>query len=117
MPCLLGCLALSTPRFVLLLVFVLTHYLGRAYETNLWPFLGFVFLPCTTLAYAAAMNENQRAVSGWWLALVIFALAVDVGLVRIGRPRRGRPQAPPAPPPSAPPGGGRTIDVQGGRVG
>lgn len=121
MPCLLGCLALSTPRLVLLLVFLFSDYLG-VYETNLWPFLGFFFLPCTTLAYAVAMNENAGQLSGWFVALFILALALDFGVVRFGRWGRRPPQ-----PPGAPPGGGgspqpaapqpRSIEVHGERVG
>ena len=40
------------PRVVLLLVAIFSHYLGWAYETVLWPVVGFFFLPTTTLAYA-----------------------------------------------------------------
>lgn len=111
MPCLLGCLALSAPRFVLLLVFLFSDYLPRAYETTFWPFLGFFFLPLTTLAYAAAMNENDGQLTGLWLALVIAAVAIDLGIIRFGskRRRRGTP-----PPPSGP---GRSIEVHGERVG
>ena len=114
MPCLLGCLALSAPRFVFLLVFLFTDYLPRAYETTIWPFLGFFFLPLTTLAYAGAMNENHGQLDGLWLVLVIVAVAVDLGIIRFGSRRRRR-ETPPSSPPSAP--GGRSIDVRGERVG
>jgi hypothetical protein len=112
-PCLLGCLALSAPRFVFLLVFLFTDYLPRAYETTIWPFLGFFFLPLTTLTYAAAMNENNRQLNGIWLALVIVAVAVDLGIIRFGSRRRRRE----TPPPSPPSGPGRSIDVARGTRG
>ena len=57
-PILLGCLALGAPRLVLFLVWLLSDYLGRAYASNFWPFLGFLFLPLTTLAYAWAKNSS-----------------------------------------------------------
>jgi len=41
--------------------------------------MGFVFMPCTTLAYLAAMLNNKHTVSGGWLALLIGAVIVDVG--------------------------------------
>jgi len=112
-PCLLGCLALSAPRFVFLLVFLFTDYLPRAYETTFWPFLGFFFLPLTTLTYAAAMNENQGQVSGIWIVLVVLAVAIDLGIIRFGSKRRRRDAAPPSPPS----GPARSIEVRGERVG
>jgi hypothetical protein len=79
MGCLLGCLALATPRVVLFLVFLFSDYLGRAFETNFWPFLGFFLMPTTTLAYAWAMNSNG-SVSGGYLAVVVIAVLIDLGL-------------------------------------
>ena len=52
MPCFVGCLALAMPRLTILLVVLLSDYIGRAYESLLWPILGFFFMPLTTLAYA-----------------------------------------------------------------
>ena len=52
MPFLIGCMALSAPRLALAIVFVFSNYLGRAYQSALWPLLGFFFIPLTTLAYA-----------------------------------------------------------------
>jgi hypothetical protein len=85
MPCLIGCLALAFPRLMLVAVWLLSNYLGRAYETVLWPVLGFLFLPLTTLAYAFAFNSTGGAVSGGYLALVVVAVVVDLGLVGSGR--------------------------------
>ena len=122
MPCLLGCLALSAPRLVVLILFLFSDYLGRAYETNIWPALGFLFLPWTTLAYAVAMNQNAGQLAGWYLALFVLAMAMDFGIVSFGR--RGRwGRRPPAGPGAGPGGGGpapaapRSIEVHGARVG
>ena len=81
MPCLLGCLALSIPRVVIVLVFLFSDFLGRAYETALWPILGFFFLPLTTLAYAAAMSWNHGSVSGVYFFMVLLAALMDLGVV------------------------------------
>ena len=81
MPCLLAVLALFVPRIVLVLVWLFSGYLGRAYETWVWPVLGFFFLPLTTLAYAWAMNSNDRSVSGVYLAVVVLAVLVDLGIL------------------------------------
>lgn len=78
MGCLVGCVALLFPRLVLFLTFLFSNYLGRAYQTNFWPFLGFFFMPFTTLAYAWAINSNGT-VSGLYLVIVVIAVLVDLG--------------------------------------
>lgn len=83
MGCLLGCLALLFPRLVLFLVFLSSNYLGRAYETNIWPLLGFFFMPLTTLAYAWAVNTNGT-VTGIYLVVVVIAVLFDLGLTGKG---------------------------------
>ena len=84
MPCLLGCLALSFPRFALFLVWLLGgSYLQRAYDGMLLPLLGFFFLPLTTLAYAYSAHSlssgGDLSALGWLLTLI--ALFIDVGLL------------------------------------
>jgi hypothetical protein len=83
MGCLVGCIALAFPRLVLFAIFLFSNYLGRAYETNFWPFLGFLFMPLTTLAYAWAMN-SQGTVSGIYLVAVVIAVILDLGLTGKG---------------------------------
>lgn len=91
MPCLLGCLAISAPRFVLLLVWLFSDYLRDAYETKIWPFLGFLFMPLTTLAYAFAMHQGEGRLTGFGWAVVITAVLVDLGLFGTGeKARRNR---------------------------
>jgi hypothetical protein len=80
MPCMVGCLALSAPRLAIALVVFFSDYIGRAYETTLWPFIGFLFMPLTTLAYAWAIN-SRGAVAGLHLLVVVVAVLIDLGLV------------------------------------
>jgi hypothetical protein len=80
MPCLVGCLALSAPRFAIVLVVFFSDYIGRAYDTVLWPFVGFLFMPLTTLAYAWALN-SRGSLAGVHLVVVIVAVLIDLGLV------------------------------------
>ena len=90
MPCLIGCLALAMPRLALFLVFIFSDFLGRAYETNIWPLLGFFFMPLTTLAYAGAINWNG-SVSGGYFVLVLIAALMDLGVIGGGGyQQRGR---------------------------
>jgi len=79
MPLIVGCLALLTPRVAIVLVVVFSDYIGRAYETAIWPLLGFLLMPLTTLAYAWAINSNG-SVAGLYLAVVVVAVLIDLGI-------------------------------------
>jgi hypothetical protein len=87
MPCILTIIALAFPRIVLFLVFLLSNYLGRAYQTVLWPFLGFFLMPLTTLAYAWAIN-SAGSVQGIYLVAVVIAVLIDLGLIGSGEHSR-----------------------------
>ena len=78
MPCLLVILVLAFPRLVLLLLFIFSNYLERAYHGLILPFLGFLFLPLTTLAYAWMVNTRQP-LEGVNLLILIIAVVIDVG--------------------------------------
>jgi hypothetical protein len=80
MPCLIGCLALATPRFAIVLVVIFSDFIGHAFETTIWPLLGFVFMPLTTLAYAWAIN-SRGSVEGVPLVIVVVAVLLDLGLI------------------------------------
>jgi hypothetical protein len=80
MPCLIGCLALLFPRLVIIGMVIFSDYIGNAYQTVLWPLLGFFVMPLTTLAYAYAIN-SAGSVSGFRLVLVILAVLVDLGIL------------------------------------
>lgn len=89
MPLLIGCLALAAPRFAIVLVVLFSDYIGRANQTVLWPFLGFLFLPLTTLAYAWAINSRGR-VEGVHLVVLVVAVLIDLGVFGKSARRRRR---------------------------
>jgi hypothetical protein len=78
MPCLLLILVLAFPRLGLLLLFIFSNYLERAYHGLILPLLGFLFLPLTTLAYAWLVNTRQP-LEGVNLLILIIAVVLDVG--------------------------------------
>jgi hypothetical protein len=86
--CILVLLALVGPRFVLFVLWLLTDYLNRAFDNFLLPFLGFLFLPWTTLAYAIAQNELGGALSGIGLVVLVIGFLIDVGVLGGGARRR-----------------------------
>jgi hypothetical protein len=79
MPCLVTCLALFAPRFAIVLVVLFSDYIGTAYQSAFVPFLGFLFLPLTTLAYAWAIH-SYGSVQGLALAVVVLAVLIDLGI-------------------------------------
>lgn len=68
------------PRLAIVLVVLFSDFLGDAYDTLLWPLLGFVFMPLTTLAYAVALNWGGQ-VTGVYFFLVLLAALMDLGAV------------------------------------
>ena len=78
MPCLIALLALMLPRVVIVVMVLASDYIGQAYNTRIWPLLGFVFFPLTTLAYAFAVNRNG-SVTGLYFVLVLVAALIDLG--------------------------------------
>jgi len=77
-PCLVLIVFLVFPRIALVLVFLSSNYLQRAYHGLLLPLLGFLFLPLTTLAYAWMMNTRQP-IAGINLLILIIAVVIDLG--------------------------------------
>ena len=87
MPCLVALIALAAPRLAIILLVLFSDYIGRAYQTVLWPLLGFLFAPYTTLAYAWAKNTNGT-VDGIYLIVIIIAVLVDIGVLGGGASTR-----------------------------
>jgi hypothetical protein len=78
MACLVLIVFLVFPRIALVLLFVFSNYLQRAYNGLLLPLLGFLFLPLTTLAYAWMTNTHQP-IAGINLLILIVAVVIDLG--------------------------------------
>jgi hypothetical protein len=77
-PCLLLIVVLAFPRIVLVLMFLLSTYLDRAYHGLLIPILGFIFLPLTTIVYAWLVNSHME-LAGVNILILIIAVIIDVG--------------------------------------
>ena len=90
MPCIVVIAVLAFPRVVMVLLWLFSHYLQRAYHGFLIPLLGFFFLPLTTLAYAWMVNSH-RPMEGINIIILIVAVIIDVGGLGGGEyHRRGR---------------------------
>ena len=89
MPCLLVILVLIFPRIALVLLFLFSRYLERAYHGLIIPLIGFLFLPITTLAYAWMVNTGQPT-AGINLIILIVAVIIDLGGLSGGEYHRRR---------------------------
>ena len=82
-------LLLVFPRIALVLLFLFSNYLGRAYHGLILPLLGFLFLPLTTLAYAWMVN-TRMPLEGINLLILVVAVVIDVGGLGGGEYHRRR---------------------------
>ena len=87
MPLLIVLLALLVPRFVIVLLWLLTNWFTGVFNNPLWPILGFIFLPLTLLWYTVV----QHWFNGQWdiipIAGMVIAILIDVSPTRFRRRR------------------------------
>ncbi len=83
--CLLVIGAMLMPR-VLLFVYWVTGSFRRAdaWDTWVWPLLGFVFLPATTLAYGLCQVYGGGDFGFWWTVAMVVAVLYDLGAIGAG---------------------------------
>ncbi len=80
MGCFAALLALISPRLAIFFIWVFGDLLGRAFDDSFWvPFLGFLLLPWTTLAYAVMWGAGGNEVAGFEWFIVILAFLFDLG--------------------------------------
>lgn len=87
MPCLLLLLSLAFPRVAIVLLYLFSNFLERAYHSLLIIILGFIFLPLTTIVYAWVVNSHEP-LQGLYLVAVIVSVVIDLGLLGHGASRR-----------------------------
>jgi hypothetical protein len=80
MGCAIIAALLFSPRIVMFVIFLCTNWFSRAYETAIWPFLGFFLMPFTTLTYMWASISTNRNVGGGWIVLLTIAVVIDLGI-------------------------------------
>ncbi len=84
MGCLFALFAGLFPRVALVLVWITTDRVDRAFDSFILPLLGLFFLPLTTLVYALAWVPGVHLGNGRWLWV---ALAFVVRARRLRRHR------------------------------
>jgi hypothetical protein len=90
--CLLALLALISPRLVLILLWIFSNVLSRAFDSWVVPLLGFFLLPWTTLTYTAFWDWGPgHHVTGFEWFFVGLAFVIDLSAdVGGGRARSAR---------------------------
>jgi hypothetical protein len=78
MPCLFALLALATPRLVVVLLWLFTHWFRGVFNSALWLVLGFLFLPTTLLWYTAVQHWFGGQWTLWPVVGLVIALVIDV---------------------------------------
>ncbi len=85
MGCFFALLALITPRVVIVLLWLFTHW----FRGTMWVvlLLGFIFLPTTLLWYTAVQHWFGGQWTFWPVAGMVIALAIDLSPAKHGRRR------------------------------
>jgi len=92
MGCLLVLLAGFAPRVVLVLVWIFSDLVDRAFNGFLLPLLGLILFPYATLFYVLAYNPVTH-LSGWGWVFVIVGFVFDLGHWAGGAANRRRAPA------------------------
>ena len=71
------------PRLFLFAVWILTNWYN-AFDSRLVAFLGWLFLPYTSMAWMFVYFNNQGRVEGGYLVLLILAVLFDIGVFGSG---------------------------------
>jgi hypothetical protein len=77
MGCLFALITVLSPRLGIIILWVFTNYVQLAFDTWIWPLLGLIFLPWTTVMYIlVAAPVGGITVWGW--LFVAIGLLMDL---------------------------------------
>ena len=89
MGCFVALFALISPRLALIVMWLFSNLLSRAFDSWLIPLLGFLLLPWATLTYAAFWEWGPGLrVEGFEWLFVVLAFVLDLGAYAGGRRSR-----------------------------
>jgi hypothetical protein len=74
MPLIFALMAIFIPRIVIVLLWLFTTWFQGVFSTVLWPVVGFLIMPTTTLWYAAVQNWFQ----GQWGIVAIIGMVFSI---------------------------------------
>ena len=87
--CLIVGVLAASPRIILFGLWLFTDYLSRFGMSFIWGFIGFLFVPCTTIAYAIAHN-SFGGLQGWGTVIFAAGILLDIMLYSSGKRSKDR---------------------------
>lgn len=78
MGCLLAIIGLFSPRLLLVILWIFTNLVDRAFGSFILPLLGLIFAPITTLVYVLVYSPIGGVSAFGWV-LMFFAVIADLG--------------------------------------
>lgn len=76
--CLLAIVGSFFPRIALVLMWIFTDYVSRAFTSFVWPLLGLIFLPFTTIMYCLVWDPAMHGVHGAAWIWVVIGFLLDI---------------------------------------
>jgi hypothetical protein len=77
MGCLFLLIMMISPRLGIIFLWAFTNYVSRAFDTWIWPLLGLIFLPWTTLLYIL-VAAPAGGITFWGWLFVGLGLISDI---------------------------------------
>jgi hypothetical protein len=77
MGCLFLILMMISPRLGIIFLWAFTDYVQRSFDTWIWPLLGLIFLPWTTLLYLL-VAAPVGAITFWGWLFVALGFFMDI---------------------------------------
>src|SRR3954449_3081128 len=78
MGCLFLLITMLSPRLGVIILWTFTNYVNLAFNTWIWPLLGLIFLPWTTLFYIL-VAAPAGGITFWGWLFVALGLLSDLG--------------------------------------
>ena len=76
--CIFALLSLLSPRLAFIFLWIFTDLVTRAFDTWIFPLIGLIFLPFTSVIYVLVYNPVS-GVSMWGWVFVAIAFLFDLG--------------------------------------
>jgi hypothetical protein len=83
--CIFAVAASFFPRIALLFMWIFTDYVTRAFDGLIWPLLGLIFLPFTTIMFCLVYSPVAGGVVGANWIWVFLGLLLDISSYASGR--------------------------------
>jgi hypothetical protein len=91
MGCCLGLLGIwISPRVILFLIWLLSDWTTYAFKTQIYPFLGFLFVPFATLFYLISQHYYGNLFTPMTAVWTVIGLVMDLSLVGGAHTKRRR---------------------------